>query len=408
MIAAVPRESAFEVDEYRRRLATVQSTIEGRGWDALCLVDPRHVFYLTGSDSQGHGHLQCLVVPADGDPSYVTWDFEAGKVATSSWLADPSRVRWDYDRGGLSPDCWLVDVVTYSWFEDSVAVLAGTLQRLGLEKGRLGVELRAGGLPAATFERLRDALPGADLVDGYGVLERCRIRKSAAELAHIRAAAALTDRAVEVAYAAIRVGATDSEVAAALMASLYTNCSEPVCWGPIVASGYNAGIGHSSFVGRTLEAGDTVFLEFTGQVHRYVAPVMRTAVLGPATGEMQRLRDAGLAAVEAVLGTARPGVPAREVAGAGARALAEVAGSVYFHDVYGYMVGIGYPPSWFETLGFELQAGNEGLLEEGMVFHVPISLRRFGEFGVSQSQTIAVTATGAESLTRSDPALREL
>lgn len=408
MISAVPHEAAFHVDEYRRRLATVQGMIQERGWDALCLVDPRHVFYLTGSDSQGHGHLQCLVVRASGEPSFVTWDFEAGKVATSSWLAEPDRVRWDYDRGQLAADCWVVDVVTYSWFQDSVAVLADTLKRLGLQTGRLGVELRAGGLSAASFQRLQDALPDAAFVDGYGVLERCRIRKSSAELAHIRAAAALTDRAVEAAYEAIRVGATDCDVAAALMASLYTNGSEPLCWGPIVASGYNAGIGHSSFVGRTLKAGDTIFLEFTGQVHRYVAPVMRTAVLGPAAGDMKRLRDAGLAAVEAVLETAGPGVPAREVARAGAAALAEVASEVHFHDVYGYMVGIGYPPSWFETLGFELQANNDGLLEEGMVFHVPISLRRFGEFGVSQSQTIAVTATGAEALTRSDPALREL
>jgi Xaa-Pro dipeptidase len=157
-----------------------------------------------------------------------------------------------------------------------------------------------------------------------------------------------------------------------------------------------------------LERGDTVFLEYTGQVHRYVAPVMRTAVLGPPTDEMKRFRDAGLGAIEAVLRTSRSGVSAREVAEAGARALAPVADQVHFHDVYGYMVGIGYPPSWFETLGFELQANNEGLLEEGMVFHVVISLRKFAEFGVSQSQTIVVTAGGAESLTKSDPAMREV
>jgi Xaa-Pro aminopeptidase len=34
-----------------------------------------------------------------------------------------------------------------------------------------------------------------------------------------------------------------------------------------------------------------------------------------------------------------------------------------------------------------------------MTFHLAISLRRFGEFGVCHSQTMLVTDTGAEALT---------
>ncbi len=408
MIAAVPRNLAFEMTEYKHRLSRVEALITERKLDAVTLFDPRHVFYLTGSDSQGQGHLQALIVRPGSPLTYITWDFEAGKVATSSWLADPKLIRWDYDKGGLAADCWVADVVTYSWFDDPIAVLANTLRRLHLDRSRIGIELHSAGLSAASCEKLKDALPDAKLEPAYGILERCRLRKSQAELKHIRAAAALTDKAVEAGYAAMRVGATDSAVAAAIIESLYANGSEPLCWGPIVAAGPNAGIGHASFVGRKLEAGDTVFLEFTGQVNRYVAPVMRTAVLGKANSELKRWRDCGLAAIDAILATAKPGVSARDVALAGKAELAPLAGQAHFHEMYGYMVGIGYPSSWYETLSFELEAGNEGLLEEGMVFHVPISLRRFPEFGVGQSQTIVVTENGAESLTRSPAKLREL
>ena len=36
---------------------------------------------------------------------------------------------------------------------------------------------------------------------------------------------------------------------------------------------------------------------------------------------------------------------------------------------------------------FELKEGNDRVLEEGMAFHVVMSLRKFAEFGVSQSHT---------------------
>jgi Xaa-Pro dipeptidase len=34
-----------------------------------------------------------------------------------------------------------------------------------------------------------------------------------------------------------------------------------------------------------------------------------------------------------------------------------------------------------------------------MVFHLPISVRKYGEFGVCLSQTIHITAAGAEPIT---------
>jgi Xaa-Pro dipeptidase len=149
-------------------------------------------------------------------------------------------------------------------------------------------------------------------------------------------------------------------------------------------------------------------MELSGQIHRYVAPVMRTAVIGPPSPEMVSFRDAGLACIDAILGTARAGVTAAEVSRAAAAELEPIRESLHFHGLYGYSVGIGFPPSWFETLGFDLRLDNERPLEEGMVFHIPISLRKYGEFGVNQSHTIVITRDGAEALTRSSAALRQV
>lgn len=379
-----PRTIAFDADEYQRRTANVQATMVERGLDGLLLVDPRNVFYLTGVESQGAGSLQCLIVPAGDGPTLVTWDFEKGGAELTSGLAD---------------------IATYTWFEDPVQRLAAAVAERGLARGRLGIELRAHELSAGTYAEIRERLPNATFEDAYGIVEGRRITKSAAEIAYIREAAAITDLAVEAAYSMIAAGVRDTDVAAAICDAVYRAGSETVCWGPVVATGYRAGIMHTSFHGRTLLPGDTVFLELSGQIHHYVAPVMRTAVIGQPTREMVAFRDAGLACIDAILGTARAGVTAAEVSRAASAELEPIRDSLHFHGLYGYSVGIGFPPSWFETLGFDLRTDNERPLEEGMVFHVPISLRKYGEFGVNQSQTILIQRDGAEALTHTSAAL---
>src|SRR2546426_593494 len=116
------------------------------------------------------------------------------------------------------------------------------------------------------------------------------------------------------------------------------------CGGPVVAAGYRAGLAHSSFNGHVIARGETVFLELTGEYRRYVAPVMRTAIVGSPTAEHRRLAQASADAVAAILEAARAGTPARTVAEAGLRFIRPVERDVVFHYYFGYPVGIGHPP----------------------------------------------------------------
>ena len=91
---------------------------------------------------------------------------------------------------------------------------------------------------------------------------------------------------------------------------------------------------------------------------------------------------------------------AADVARAAGEVLAPILPDVVFHHNFGYPVGIGYPGTWIELLGFFLRVDNPRPLEAGMVFHLPMSLRRFGEWGINQSHTMLVTDKGAEALTK--------
>jgi Xaa-Pro dipeptidase len=287
-------------------------------------------------------------------------------------------------------------------------VIVAAVAKAGLGRARLGIDQRANVVSAETSGRLSAGLAQARIEDAFGVVESVRLVKSAPEIAYMRRAAELTDAAVLAGYGAMRVGARDHEVAAAIMDTMYGRGSETVCWGPIVASGYLAGAAHSSFNGRALEAGDTVFLELTGEVRRYVAPLMRTAILGEPTPEQQVVATAGAEAVETIVREARAGRPAAEVARAALEVVEPILDTIVFHNYFGYPVGIGLPPTWIEGLGYFIRVDEERPLEAGMAFHVPMSFRKYGEWGINQSHTIVVGADGSEALTRTEARLQVL
>jgi Xaa-Pro dipeptidase len=50
----------------------------------------------------------------------------------------------------------------------------------------------------------------------------------------------------------------------------------------------------------------------------------------------------------------------------------------------------------------EVRDDSSGVLEPGMVFHLPISLRYEGQYGVAVSETVAIVSDGVRVLTNLD------
>ncbi|MBV9521370.1 MAG: aminopeptidase P family protein, partial [Alphaproteobacteria bacterium] len=284
---SIPRETAFPVAEYRQRIARVHARMAERGLDVLVLFGPHNIAYLTGMDSENLFDPQACILALGKDPILVILDFELGRFENSSWLEKP---------------------VLFGQFEDPVAVFARTIVEEGLASSRLGIEGRF--IAAQQYQQLVAMLAKARIEDGFGVVERVRLVKSDAEIALMRKAASFTDAGVAAGFEAIAAGRRDYEIAAAILAALYAAGSDLCCWGPIVAAGYRSGLAHSAHNGKTLMSGESVFLELTGQFRRYMAPLMRTAVLGTASAEQRRLADVSAGAVAAILETAKAGTPA--------------------------------------------------------------------------------------------------
>ena len=373
----IPRQWAFERSEYDRRVEAVRALMASQDVDVLVCFSAANIYYLSGLDDESLADLQAVILPIDADPLLVQFWFEAGRAANTSWI----------DR-----------IVTYSG-DEGVATVAASIR--GLAPRRVAIDT-GDGISITDFARLQALLDGgtSTYVDGFGLVERARLTKSSAEIRYLIEAAAISDRAVVAGLAVIREGVVDREAAAAVMSILYGE-GDPIPFGPIIAAGFRSGTPHSTFAGDVVRSGEPVFFELTAARRRYTAPLMRMAIVGRPSVRAQAIADAGSAAIDAVLQTARAGIAASTVARAALTELKPVLTDLAFHNTIGYPVGAGFPLTWVERLGFLIREENDRPLEAGMSFHLPISIRSFGSFGICQSETILITENGAEALTRS-------
>lgn len=375
MSSDFPRETYFELHEYEARLDAVRRVMAERGVDVLVTSQPANICYLTGHFTWNLWDPMFLVLPVDRDPLVFLWQFEGGRYMASGTGAEPAY--------------WQLG-------DDPVALVRREMIARGLASGRVAVDTGTTYTPFAMVERLRDALEARPL---QGTVEDVRLVKSEHELALLEDAARMTDAGVRAGLRAVRVGASDHQVAAKATAALAEAGSDFLVVDPVVCIGWRSGTPHSHRGGTTAQPGDTAFFELGASRGRYTCPIMRTTVAGDAIRpEVEELAARSNACIDALMAAMRPGVRACDAAAAGQAELEPVLERIAFHFTFGYSVGIGFPPSWLEHPGFLLSADNRGTLAEGMVFHLPLMLRVLGRYGAGFSETVVVTQDGGRAL----------
>ena len=366
---------AFDVAEYRRRVERVQQILVERELDALLCSHFPSICYLTGMQCVLWTKYFLAIVPRTGDPILFGQSFELPNALYSVWT--PDRVGYELD-------------------EDPVAATCRLLQERGLATTRLGVETAV--LRVPVYERLRDGLPDACLVDASDVVDRVKVIKSEPELAHLRHAARLTDAGMTAALAAVGEGVLDQEVARAAYDALIGGGSEHMALDPIVTVGSRSGIPHSTHARVPIERGDTVLIELGANIHRYTAASFRCAVVGPPPPTVSFMANACLASLDALIAALKPGAVAGDIAAVADRAWPDAIGRYVWHGYYAYSLGIGFPIDWNDC-PYVIKRGEDWTLEPGMVFHCTTSLRDPARCGTAFSETVAITESGAEVLT---------
>jgi Xaa-Pro dipeptidase len=366
-----------------RRLADVRAKLAEQDLDGILISVPENIYYLTGLDHWGFFACHMLVVPRDGELMLVARAMERitvqNQVATARFLGHADN-------------------------ENPADYAVKALSELGLRGRRVGMEKRSLFMTPLIAEGIQQRTSDVRWCDASGLVDGLRMVKSPLELAYTRKAAAAADAGTLAAIEAIRDGASDYEVAAECHRAMILAGSEYPGFGPFIRPTSRLGEEHTTWRGEVFRTGDAVFLEIAAAYRKYQAPMGRLVYVGRAPKGAEQSAELAIAGMNAICAAIKPGVMAGDVYAAW-RDVARAAGLAHYERHHcGYLVGIGFPPSWTGgSMVTSLAPDSRLELKAGMTFHLHSWFTNTGVADYFISNTALLDDKGCEILTSRTP-----
>ncbi len=376
-------QKPFPQQELKSRLAKVRDKMADEQLDGLLVSVPENIYYLTGLDHWGFFACHILLVPLEGPLALMCRKME--KITVENQLED-------------------VEFYGHEDTEEPADYVFNMLKDRGLESSKIGIEKRSLFMTPRIYEMVLQCADNASWKDASGLMDDIRLVKSPLEQDYTRKAAVAADAGTLAAIEAIRDGATDYEVTAECHRAMILAGSEYPGFGPFVRPTRRLGEEHTTWRGDAFNSGDAVFLEIGAAYRKYQAPMGRLVYVGSAPENVERSVELAIDGMQAICNTLKPGITAGEVYQAW-QDIADNAGlSHYRRHHCGYLVGIGFPPSWTGgSMVTSLQPGSPRKLQAGMVFHAHSWFTNTDCVDYFISNTVMLTESGAEILTDQSP-----
>ena len=373
---------AFPETELETRLASSRRALAEQNLDGLIISVPENIYYLTGLDHWGFFAAHILVLNRNGEMALCCRAME--KITFDNQVKN-------------------ANFYGHADHEELSDYVHQAMKDLGLAGGRIGIEKRSLFLTPRHAERIQDGVAG-EWIDASGLIDDLRQIKSPLEMDYTRKAAKAADLGMTACIEAIRDGASDYEIAAEYMRVSTLEGSEPTGFGPFIRPTTRSGEEHTTWRGEIFRNGDAAFLENAASYRKYHAPMGRLVYVGSAPDGAEKSAEIAIAAMKAICNALEPGGKA----GDAYDAWREVAASAGLHDYHrhhcGYMVGIGFSPSWTGgSMVTSLFPNSQRTLEVGMVFHTHSWFTNTDLVDYFISNTVMLTENGAEVLTSSTP-----
>ncbi|OLV16924.1 M24 family metallopeptidase [Deinococcus marmoris] len=246
---------------------------------------------------------------------------------------------------------------------------------------------------ALTLTEINTLSPGGEFsfVPMDGVLDELTSLLNQTEIGSLQRAEAVTRRALEAAFAALRPGISEREIRQVLL-SVIERESEGPAFAPIVAFGARTALPHAHPSSATLQSGDLVTIDAGAVIDGLHADLTETRMFGATQGQdspAQHLLSVVRGALDAARLATRAGVTAADIDEA-ARALVREAG-LDAQTLRGIGHALGYqthqPPILREHAQDRVQVGQVLALEPGI--YLP------GVGGVRLEEMVVVGEVGA-------------
>jgi Xaa-Pro aminopeptidase len=350
-------------EELAKRAAAGAATDTARP-DALVVFDLNNIRWLTGFT----GSAGTLIVRPD-EMVFIT-DGRYGEQARAQFAASGAAAR----------------------------VVVGTsaaMMREGMEQalnGARAVAVDPTEVTQAQFETLRGQT-SAGLVTLGGVVQHLRRRKTAAEIARMRRAAACTDAALAEVERMMSDRPTERDVRDELEYRMRRHGADGPSYDTIVATGPNGARPHHRPTSTVIEEGHLVVIDVGGLVDGYHSDMTRTYLIGDVDPVLRRMHDVVRESQLAGLAAVRAGVTAGDVD----KTCRDIIGDAGFGGEFIHSTGHGvglqiHEQPWVRTgLSEPLQSGEVVTVEPGVY--------REGLGGVRIEDLVVVTDTGCDILT---------
>lgn len=378
-------ELDFPVAEFERRIHAVQQALAQRGARALVAYggpsQESNVRYLSGFGSWWGDAL--VMVPRSGDPVLITNAIFHGEPMHSNL-----QTTWIHDlRPLLHPHSTATpkSVVEAGW--DVLAewgVLTGSIAFADLAQ-----------VPARIRRDLAVFWPQVQVEDGAPIFAGLRRIKSPGEIELLRRLGRIASAGMDAGIAAVRPGATESEVAAAAHAGCIAAGAERMGYGVLVSAGPRSRMKNIfPRPEKQIREGELVVIDIGCQLGGYRSDMSRNVVAGEPSAELRQLLETCLEAEETGLRQTRPSVPVVSVV-------------KVMNDVirrHGWAAW-----DWSTGHGFGLDAveeplfhpTNTALLERGMCFYIEPMIVPPTVGTICLEDMVIVTDDGCEVVTTS-------
>ena len=249
-------------------------------------------------------------------------------------------------------------------------------------------------LTVAEFETYCEKLK-ANFVSMQKDINSFRAVKEDWELANMRKAQAIADKAFSEICTRIKVGMTEKELQAELIYCLYKNGGEGLSFDPIVVSGPNTSLPHGVATDRVIQEGDFITMDFGTLCNGYCSDMTRTVAVGYVTDEMEKVYNTVLQAQLAGIAATRAGVKGKDIDSAARKVITDAGYGDYFGHGYGHSLGLEVHEAP------NCNPGGETVMEAGMVASAEPGIYLPGKFGVRIEDVTIYTADGCENITKS-------
>jgi Xaa-Pro aminopeptidase len=350
------------------RIGRLRDVVAALGAEAAIVTHPANRRYFSGFPDNDHA-------PDESSGVLLVTEREAILYTGATNLPWAESAK----RGGVSVQSW-----TSPW----PVFLGQQLQERGIH--RAAIEDRA--LTVADHTAIQDTAAAVALLPVGNAFHLLRATKDDEEVATIRRAARITDRALAAATAGLQAGVSERELAWRIDRAMRDLGADSPGFPTIVAAGPHAARPHHDPTERPIEAGEPVIIDMGAMVDGYTADLTRTLCLGDPPPEFRARYNTVLAAETAALAGVRPGMRGKDADAIARDALASAGFGEQF--VHGLGHGVGLNVHEYPSLG----AKSEDVLQPGQVLTIEPGIYVEGWGGIRIEDLCVMTPAGLDVL----------